>query len=103
MHGVRRFSLFRAVYRSDLGKLAALSLASSPATTISQTDSLSLPPLLPFLLRHTDAMTTTTTCIKQRSVVACHSQTLLPSPIAWGRVCFVALPLNLRRVPDAAF
>ena len=22
-------------------------------------------------------------CIKQRSVVACHSQTLLPSPIAW--------------------
>ena len=51
----------RALWRSEA--LAALSsLAFSPGTTISQTDSFTLPPPpLPFLLGHTDAMTTAAT------------------------------------------
>ena len=74
----------------------------SPGCSLLLTDRLPLPPSAPSFPHPPDRRDDNHHhCIKQMSVVARGSQTIFPSPIAW--VCFVALPFNLRRVPNAAF
>ena len=92
VHGVRPVSLFGIAYCSDLEPW----LLSPP---LGQTPSPSLRAFLSSSAHRRDDYDHH--CIKQMSVVARGSQRILPSPIAW--VCFVALPFNLRRVPNAAF
>ena len=96
-----RFLLWcRVLSRS--GALAALSSSRTDFLSLRLTDRLLLPPSTPSFPPPPDRRDDNHHhCIKQMSVVARGSQTIFPSPIAW--VCFVALPFNLRRVPNAAF
>ena len=76
-----RSPLWRRVLQRSQA-LAALSLASTPASTISQTDSFSLPPLLSFPPSPHRCDDDRNHCVRHMSVVACGSTTILPSPIA---------------------